>query len=203
MVSDDSSNHCRICGSYKLNRFYHSRDLDSELSLIQIIQHDDSLNQLIRPCECRGEFAHVHRLCLANWIETTRHHNCDICGFKYNLTFINRSVIDWFHETQQAGPTLKRTYGALLIYYVSALGIIVCQTKIYKSILDIFILVSAYTWISVCTTFIAFYCYKALNEFRKWRCMNRRVFVAENKNPQLELKPRPKDVLKSSGFKPK
>lgn len=197
------SNHCRICGSSKLNRFYNASNLNDDISWHQMVGRDKSINKLIRPCECRGEFAFVHKLCLANWIETTRHLYCDVCGFKYNLTFNNRSIFDWIQDTQQAVPILSLTCIALLIYYVSTLGIIVCQTKIFKDTLDIIVLVTAYVWIAATSIVILITCYKEYKEFRVWTKLHQRVNVDENERPQLELKPKPKDVLKSSGFKPK
>lgn len=204
MVSNENTSfHCRICGSHKLSMVHQACDLSNEITLLQIIDRDNSLNQLIRPCECRGEFAHVHRPCLANWIETTQHKFCDVCGFKYNLTFIEKSIFDWFHEDNQALTSLRLAFVAFLVYHVSFLGLVVCQFKAPKGILDIVILTTSYTWIVLTTILVLLHCFQIYVEFTRWRQSNRRVIVNENEKPQLELRPRPKDVLKSSGFKPK
>lgn len=157
------------------------------------------MDELIRPCECRGEFAYAHRVCLSNWIETTRHEYCDICRLKYDIAVYDRSIFDWIFETQQIEKTLRVSCIALLVYYLGALGILIpkCNSSLY-----IAVKASAYIWIVMCTICMAIYWYLELLAFLSWRKENKKIVVNENKHPQLESKIRPKDVLKSSGFRP-
>lgn len=49
-------------------------------------------NKLITPCKCQGTVKYIHEICLKNWILnhpklSIRNSSCELCGFKYNLTF--------------------------------------------------------------------------------------------------------------------
>lgn len=194
--------HCRICGSSKLCKYQYAFARD-KVELYQILRRDGMLDKLIRPCECRGEFAHAHPVCLSDWLETTKHERCDICSFEYNIKYIERSIFDWVSETQQAQILLRVLGFATLIYYLCALGALVGNNKVEKNVLDVFVQRSSYIWSAICSLFLIVYSYKSINEFRHWKLMNRRVIVEENKSPQLDVGPKPKDILKSSGFKPR
>lgn len=194
--------HCRVCGSLKLNKLYYALDLGKKLLIHQVFDTDSSIDKLIRPCECRGEFAFVHRVCLEEWIETTKHQYCDICSFKYNLIYVDRPITEWFLDEHRVRVVSKVACLTLLVYYVSLLGILTCWTKIHKSVLDIVVLCSSYFWLISCTLTLVVLTYKSYSELKFWRDTNKRVFVEENKSPQLELQCSLKDVLKSSGFRP-
>lgn len=197
------SHYCRICGSIKLNKFYYAIDLCNKVELHQVLSRDGSLDELIRPCECRGEFAFAHKVCLSNWLETTKHEFCDICRFKYNITLQDRSFFDWIFETRQIKSLLRVISLAVLVYYLASLGIIVCRGHNRKYILDTIVLSSSYIWITVCTLYVLVYCYNGLMKFFEWKSTNRRIAVEANPNPQLDVQTKEKDVLKSSGFKPR
>lgn len=202
-MSDDQINiHCRICGSFKLNKFHYVTDVSNKLELNQLLCNDPALDQLIRPCECRGEFAYAHKICLANWLEITRHEYCDICRFRYIVRFVERTFFDWIFETQQVKSSLVATCAALLIYYLSALGLLTSRVGYNKTVLDMIVFSTSCIWIVACTASLVIYCHYSVTEFLYWRKINRRVVVDENKSPQLDTLPRPRDVLKSSGFKP-
>lgn len=202
MTQANRDEHCRICGSYELNKAYYDLYNDNQLVLYYLIGQNDSLDELIRPCECRGEFAHAHKICLARWIETTRHRFCDICRFEYNVTFIQKSFFDWFYETRQIKSFLKVLCGALLIYYLCALGILVTQERGSTTILDYVVIISSYTWLVICSLSLLTYGYYSSTEFKTWQKSHTRVVIKKNDNPQLDSEPKPKDVLKSSGYKP-
>lgn len=195
--------HCRICGSLKLNKFYFALDLSSKVSLYQILSRDKSVDELIRPCECRGDFAFAHRVCLADWIETTKHEYCDICRCRYDVKFVDKSIFDWIFETRQIETILKTLLLALLVYYVGSLGILIYLSRQSKNVLDVVTFSTSCIWIVISSILLVFHLYRLIGEFKCWKASNRRVVVEANKNPQLDSKPRPKDVLKSSGFKPR
>lgn len=191
--------HCRICGSQKLNKFYYALDLFGKVELYQILRKDGTLDELIRPCECRGEFAFAHRICLENWIETTQHEYCDVCRFKYNIEFIERPLFDWIFETQHLKGLLKRACVILLVIYICTLGTIVCR-HMRKGFLNLIILISSYIWLFGCFVSVAVFSYNAFIDFRSWKRTNRRVVVQQNPNPQLDTPAKRQDILKSSGF---
>lgn len=191
MTQNGRNIHCRICGHFELNK----TDFD-------FIGWNNSLDELIRPCECRGEFAHAHKICLANWIETTRHKFCDICRFEYIVTFIDKPFFDWVYETHQVKNFLQALCCALLVYYLCLLGILVTQERGSRTILDLVVAVSSYSWCVICTIALAIYSYISYTKFKVWQKSHKRVIIKENDNPQLDSEPRPKDVLKSSGYKP-
>lgn len=192
--------HCRICGSQKLNKYYYALDLFGKVELYQLLRRDESLDELIRPCECRGEFAFAHRICLENWIETTQHEYCDICRFRYNLEFIERSFFDWIFETQQLKSLLWRACIIVLMLYICTLGTINSRRR-KKQVIDILILTSSYIWLLGCFVSIAIYSYNGFRDFKIWKRTNRRVVVQRNTNPQLDTPAKKRDVLKSSGFR--
>lgn len=197
------SAHCRICGSFKLNKFHFALELSDKIGLYQILTRDSSVDQLIRPCNCRGEFAYAHRICLSDWIETTKHEYCDICRFRYEIHFFERTLFDWISETQQMKRILKVLSLSSLIYYISFLGIIThWSTKNMRNVLCIVVYSSACIWIATCSLYLIITTYDFIKQFTIWKQVNKRVVVEPNRNPQLSSKPRPKDVLKSSGFKP-
>lgn len=191
---------CRICGCHKLNTYHCAPELRRYIEINQILSRDTHLDQLIRPCECRGEFAFVHQVCLSNWIQTTRHRFCDICCFKYNIIHRNRTFYEWLTETKQLYNSWRLLCVILLIYYVSSIGMIVTHRVIHKDILDVFIMWTSHIWFIICSCVMIYSIFRAIIEFRRWRVMNRKVWVLKNESPQLESKDVPKDVLKSSGF---
>jgi len=194
--------HCRICGSSRLNRFNHAFESSDKVSIHQILAEDNSVDQLIKPCNCRGDFAYAHSICLSDWIETTRHQYCDVCRFRYEISFLERSFFDWILEKKQVGRILNASAIAFLIYYTSFVGIIAHGiTKGDQSTLSSIVLLSAYSWMTTCTLYLVIKAYILLQEFKLWKQANRRVLVGPNKNPQLTVSSGPKDVLKSSGFK--
>lgn len=180
--------HCRICGSREQNRLDH---------LICF----DSFDKLIRPCECRGDFAYAHASCLANWLETTKHEYCDICRYKYNITYVDRPLFDWIFETGQLGNSLRIIFLSIFIYYISALGLLVCRSSLTRSALDVAVLASSWIIIVFCSLCLMIYFYHRVKVFRGWRILNRRVTITENTKPQLDARVKPRDVLKSSGVK--
>lgn len=193
--------YCRICGTSKLNELYLSTDLFHKLDLNQTLKHDIYLNTLIRPCECRGEFAFAHRVCLADWIETTRHEYCDICRFKYNIKILDKSIFDWIAEPDQLERLLRSACYAVLVVYLSCLGLLHEARVCIPTLVDRFIQTSAWFWLIASLVATTLYCIGLVREFRDWKYMNKRVLVDANENTQLDVTTRPKDVLKSSGFK--
>lgn len=196
--------HCRICGSKSINVANFVSDLSDILSQRQILIGDHSLDQLIRPCDCRGEFAYAHQACLSEWIETTKHEFCDICRFKYNVHFLDRTIFDWLSETQQVSRMLNVLCISSLVYYISSLGILnhLLSVRTPTNLISIIVLVSSCIWATFCTIALVIYTLWLWKEFKSWQQTNRRVLVDENTNPQLDAEPRQNDILKSSGFKP-
>ena len=194
--------YCRICGSHKLNKFYFALDFSNKVSLNQVLTQDKSVDELIRPCECRGDFAFAHRICLSNWIETTKHEYCDVCCFRYNVVFVKPSILDWISETKQVERILKALSIALVIYHISVISLLVCRNKPLVNLIEVAIVVNSYCWILGCSVSLLVYFHKLLREFLVWRLTSKSVFVEPNYQPQLDSQPIPKDVLKSSGFRP-
>lgn len=201
---DKSNLVCRICGSLKLNKAYYALDMDNKLELYDLLRRDGSLDQLIRPCECRGVFAYAHKVCLSNWIETTKHEYCDICNFKYNVSFIEKSIFDYIVDINQVEKTLKVAFLAVLVYYLSALGLLLTtlHNLRFYFFLKIIVKSTSYIWMVICTIALVINSIREYLNFNKWKQINKRVIVEENKNPQLDCEPLPKDVLKSSSYKP-
>lgn len=199
---DKSNLLCRICGSNELNKALYNSELNNKLQLYELLRRDGSLDQLIRPCECRGGFAYAHKVCLSNWIETTKHEYCDICRFKYNVSFIENSIFDYIVDINQVEKTLKICLLAMFVYYLSALGIMITREQHYYSLLGVLVKTTSFIWLITCTIALIIISIKEFFNFKTWKQINRTVIVEENKNPQLDCEPMPKDVLKSSGFKP-
>lgn len=92
---------CRIC--YQ-REFKFGLDGGQQCVLNPTISEllEPSINQhLIKPCNCRGSFAYVHQVCLANWLRVTKHKNCDICRFKFKLHYHRKSLHDWLVESKR------------------------------------------------------------------------------------------------------
>lgn len=195
--------HCRICGSFKLNKLYYVQNIGKKAGIEEILAHRDSLNQLIRPCECRGQFAYTHRLCLENWIETTKHQYCDVCRFKYNIRYHERTFFDWIFETEQLENFLKAVAGIIFVYYISALGLLLYMKSRRKCILDTLVVSNSWIWMITTTIFTCWYIRHIAVEFSNWKENNRKVFVDGNKSPKLDAQYTQVDVLRSSGFNPK
>ena len=195
--------HCRICGSMRLNRSHFTDNLTNKIGFYRILVNDNSIDQLIRPCDCRGDFAFAHKICLSDWIETTKHQFCDICRFRYNVSIYERSIFEWISETQQVERIFRMVCVSTLIYYTSSLGVLNFMSRQTNNMLSIMVFTTACIWGLFCTIAIGIYTFWLFKEFIDWRLANRRVFVEENKCPQLDCQSKPKDVLKTSGFKPK
>lgn len=203
MDTSDATPLCRICGSHKLNMTHIDPELRRHIEISHLFCRDQTWDKLMRPCECRGEFAFVHQACLSSWIETTRHQYCDICCHKYSLEFIDRSFFDWLSETEQIWYSCRILGFIFIVYYTSSIGIIV-GNSVTKSrdLLNVVVLWTSYIWFILCTIFLVICFICAIKHFKIWRILNRQVVVTENENPQLESKTKPRDVLKSSGFRP-
>lgn len=201
-VSDPGSL-CRICGSHKLNLTHLGPDIKRYIEISHLFCRDQSWDKLLRPCECRGEFAFVHQACLSSWIETTRHQYCDICCYRYQIIFKDRSFFDWLTETEQVWYSCRLLGFIFVVYYTSSIGILVSEFRSRNiNLLNVVVLWTSYIWFILCTIFLVICFVCAIKHFKIWRVMNRQVVVTENENPQLELKSKPRDVLKSSGFRP-
>lgn len=194
--------HCRICGSFKLNKLYYVQNIGERAGVLEILTHNDSFNQLIRPCECRGQFAFAHRVCLSNWIETTKHKYCDVCRYKYNIRYQEKTFFDWIFETEQLEKFLLAAAGVIFIYYLSALGLLVCYRNNRRNLLDVLITTSSCSWLLLCTASAGWYLWHISCNYSHWKVNNWRVLVDENKHPQLDAQYTQTDVLRSSGFKP-
>lgn len=199
-----SGSHCRICGSTNLNLSRYVLDRPNNLGLYQALIGDRTPDQLIRPCNCRGNFAFAHRVCLSEWIETTKHEFCDVCRFKYNVIFHERSIYDWMTEARQVNRILKMLCLSTLVYYISSLGILnhFLSRRTPTNVLSVMVFASSCVWGVFCTISLGAFALQLLFEFKRWRRANQQVLVEENKNPQFDSQPSPKDILKSSGFKP-
>lgn len=192
---------CRICGCSQLDKHHFTLDqLCNKVGLYQILTKQVSLNKLIRPCNCKGEFSHAHKLCLEDWIETTKHRYCDICRFKYIITLYNQTFFDWIFETQQIKVLLKVFVCALFVYYLSVLGILVCQEDRIRGFLGIFVYSTSCIWITVCSIGLLIYMYQSTKQFQRWKMTNQRVRVDENNDPQIDVQVPAKDILKASGL---
>ena len=58
-------------------------------------------DNLMKPCNCRKEFAYVHSKCLKEWLEMTGNQFCDVCGFCYILEKRTKSLRDWFADNNE------------------------------------------------------------------------------------------------------
>lgn len=78
--------------------------LESQRPSCRICGSKDSTNKsLIRPCDCSGSIAHIHRACLEKWIllrpgetsygiDSSRLH-CELCRVKYRVQLIEKKRI--------------------------------------------------------------------------------------------------------------
>lgn len=193
---------CRICGSHELNKQHYTLDqLCDRIGVHQLLERNESLNRLVRPCECRGDFAFAHKVCLENWIETTKHRYCDVCRFKYNVIVINQTFFDWISGTRETEKLLKVIAVALVVYYLSALGIMKSRESKNRDALDVFVYSTACIWFFFCSAGLLVYIVLAFLRFREWKHSNLSVVVDENKSPQLDTQVLSEDVLKSSGYR--
>eukprot|EP00166_Cyanidium_caldarium_P002991 ctg_287.g209 len=55
------------------------------------ICHDTEPNELLRPCDCTGTLAYVHRECLEKWLQQVTQYKCEICGKQYRCKRKTRS----------------------------------------------------------------------------------------------------------------
>lgn len=192
---------CRICGTHEFSQL-------NLTSAYQALADSQSLDELIRPCNCRAEFAYVHRICLSNWLETTKHEHCDICLFKYHTQKLKLLFVDWFFDVERFNHTARVLSIVTLIYYVSMLGLLVTQETIatkflISNLIHILILFSSYAFITVDTIFVVHFLYQTVNEFLVWRETNFNIIVDDNPNAQLEVDTNSRGTLRLSGFKPK
>lgn len=45
----------------------------------------ESSEPLISPCLCNGTLKYVHKKCLENWIQTSGHFECNVCGAPFKI----------------------------------------------------------------------------------------------------------------------
>lgn len=203
MDVEDPASTCRICGCHKLNTTYLDPTLKQHIEISHLICKNREWDKLMRPCECRGNFAFVHQACLSGWIETTRHQYCDICCYRYNIIFKDKSFFDWIVETKHISYLCQLVGLILIVYYTSSIGILISNMLRPKiNLLHNIITWTSYIWFIFSSIALVICLINGIKNFKAWKVLNRQVTVKENNDPQLELKPRPNDVLKSSGFRP-
>ncbi|GJQ11451.1 hypothetical protein GpartN1_g3242.t1 [Galdieria partita] len=59
------------------------------------ICHDTDPYELIRPCDCTGTLAYVHRECLQKWLQQVSEYKCEICGKQYRCKKKTRSLLSF------------------------------------------------------------------------------------------------------------
>jgi len=62
----------------------------------RICLDEESLDDLIQPCNCTT--AHVHRKCLLQWLNVSGHNSCEICTFEYDITDVEERNHTWCPE---------------------------------------------------------------------------------------------------------
>lgn len=197
----DANSICRICGSSKLNLYIHDEKFICPVEECRLSDRQQEPDRLLRACECRGEFAHVHPFCLENWIETTRHEYCDICRVRYNVDYSTRSFSDWFSQTHQIQSATVNIASVIFVAYLSSLGLLVGSLdKRRRTLAKVFLEASSIIWLAAACVYTIYYIFGAIVEYRDWRINHRRVIVKELESPQLDAAPKPRDGLRSSGF---
>lgn len=194
---------CRICGSDTVDE---ARLFDPQ----SIFNNDNSLYNLIRPCNCRGEFSYVHNVCLSNWIEGTRKENCDICLFKYKVQKVPRSVLDWLFDPKQAYKILSTIACVTFVYYVSFVSVLVCRLNseedgniVLSSIMRIVVEYSSYIVAFGNTLALCFIIYKYAQDYRSTADYNYKIRVLENEKVLLRQTKKQQATLRSSGINQK
>ena len=71
-------------------------------------------------CNCKASFAHVHRKCIADWLQATDARTCDICQFPYIMTKRPDSFANWYHS-QDKDEEYKMTIQTAGMYFFNLL----------------------------------------------------------------------------------
>uniref|UniRef100_A0A7S1XG55 RING-CH-type domain-containing protein n=1 Tax=Compsopogon caeruleus TaxID=31354 RepID=A0A7S1XG55_9RHOD len=80
-----------------------------ELAMCRICHDDGERRCMVRPCDCSGSLAYVHRDCIEKWLKqrSTLNMYCEICGFAFKFVVRTKSLWafllsgsswqEWFH----------------------------------------------------------------------------------------------------------
>ena len=138
-------------------------------------------DNLIKACNCRKVFAHVHSTCLKECLELMAHRFCDICGFQYIIEKEHKTVWTWFSDNSEEFENLMEIIVKTVnIVQILFLTLIVCSfvglyniwTYILAAIMFIRVLNIIYMW----CRFIG----KVLTEYSQWKKSNFTIQVFPN-----------------------
>lgn len=123
MVDSDGKKHTHLEGDS--SRSISTEDGRNEAPCCRIcLSTDDSTEQLIHPCACKGSIRYVHSKCLVRWLQTqqVKQPCCDICGCTLNIVMGRGQSEGAVRLSRYIDDTaLNDTYGVLAPQLVSAL----------------------------------------------------------------------------------
>ncbi|KAI4484784.1 hypothetical protein M0804_007350 [Polistes exclamans] len=74
----------------------------------RICHEDDSIEELIDPCDCTGSLGLIHASCLEKWLTASNTDHCEICKYTYVLEKkekpLCQSCCQWWKSNSAYGP---------------------------------------------------------------------------------------------------
>ncbi|KAF8566381.1 hypothetical protein P879_10812 [Paragonimus westermani] len=56
---------------------------------------DSTVNEeLIAPCYCTGTIGLLHKNCLEKWLNLSKSHICEICGYEFKVSYTSPTLIE-------------------------------------------------------------------------------------------------------------
>ncbi|GLH10684.1 Uncharacterized protein GBIM_15599 [Gryllus bimaculatus] len=76
----------------------------SSNAVCRICHEEDSPESLISPCNCMGSLGRMHRKCLEKWLSMSNSDRCEICKYRFHVTYRTRHIGQWLLSDGVMGP---------------------------------------------------------------------------------------------------
>jgi len=122
--------------------FVNQNNIQQQIQRCRICLRRD---QLIMSCNCKKDFAFVHKYCLSRWLELTGHQFCDLCQFRFIMKREQKSYKSWLFEHSEQMETLLeicvRTMNIAHIYILGLIALSLFDVRLlFKLVIGIFMI---------------------------------------------------------------
>ncbi|CAG5093026.1 Similar to marchf3: E3 ubiquitin-protein ligase MARCHF3 (Xenopus tropicalis) [Cotesia congregata] len=141
-----------------------------DVNTCRICHDDESLEQLVEPCECSGTVALMHISCLEKWLTTSNTRSCEICKYRFPLQTLNKPVMvslkQWVNIKSNSRGLIVDSICVLVLTFLFMSGIYLCyigivyftQLKTWESTiiltLSIILILIYCIWLAVTISFL-------------------------------------------------
>ncbi|XP_044590847.1 E3 ubiquitin-protein ligase MARCHF2-like [Cotesia glomerata] len=155
-----------------------------DVNTCRICHDDESLEQLVEPCECSGTVALMHISCLEKWLTTSNTRSCEICKYRFPLQTLNKPVMvslkQWLKIKSNSRGLIVDSICVLVLTFLFMSGMYLCyigivyftQLKTWESTiiltLSIILILIYCIWLAVTIRF-------HLHSWRLWHKKNKDI----------------------------